>query len=537
MIVENFKNPSLCESKIEGYTVPDGCMLLEGVFGAVDIENRNNRIYTRQEYQRHVNEMMDRINSGKDILGEMEHPNSMNINLNNVSHKILEVRIDEDGMVRGKLLLFDTTAGRNAQAIIKSGSSLPVSSRAMGTIDESKRVHLSRIETFDLVGTGGFAEADVSMLESVKNADGELLMESYIFDVEKPNTITESKKEEPTNELIREMVNDEVENNLSAMLPSLMEKLQKDTAVSEDVVTVSDMRNIYVSSISECVEKYLKQEFLTESVRPFIDKMMSEKYMKVLGESVERYLRLDFMPLVLEKADKKTYDSMLKMFERNNEAVSLGVKKWASEQLTESIVNVAEEKVNESTEKLLSKYTLGISEGIEAWINGDVKGEITESLKESLKDLKPTNNMVIDESKKEEREQNQTALDAINEKMKRYTDIAKANREKAQKEKEIQENYNPMTFDNNPLAWLRDCPYDKRHIWESLSEKNKTVVIRQANKLNLNSRSAINEFWANLNVGRLIEHEKGRIKNTNESFNREEKKEFTPMQKRMLGIS
>lgn len=537
MIVENFKNPSLCESKIEGYTVPNGCMLLEGVFGAVDIENRNNRIYTRQEYQRHVNEMMDRINSGKDILGEMEHPNSMNINLNNVSHKILEVRIDEDGMVRGKLLLFDTTAGRNAQAIIKSGSSLPVSSRAMGTIDESKRVHLNRIETFDLVGTGGFAEADVNMLESVKNADGELLMESYIFDVEKPNTITESKREEPTSELIREMVNDEVENNLSAMLPSLMEKLQKDTSVSEDVVTVSDMRNIYVSSISECVEKYLKQEFLAESVRPFIDKMMSEKYMKVLGESVERYLRLDFMPLVLEKADKKTYDSMLKMFERNNEAVSLGVEKWAVEKLSESIVNVAEEKVNESTEKLLSKYTIGISEGIEAWVNGDVKGEITESLKDSLKDLKPTNNTIIDESKKEEREQNQTALDAINEKMKRYTDIAKANREKAQKEKEIQENYNPMTFENNPLAWLRDCPYDKRHIWESLSEKNKTVVIRQANKLNLNSRSAINEFWANLNVGRLIEHDKGRIKNTNESFNREEKKEFTPRQKRMLGIS
>ena len=131
---------------------------LSGVFGVCGIKNGNNRIYSKENYGQMVESLQKTI-ATEGCLGELEHPNSMNINLNNVSHKIESVQMHEDGTITGTVVLLDTEKGRNAKAIVEAGVLLYISSRALGSIDESGNVTLTMLKTYDLVDTTGFSQA------------------------------------------------------------------------------------------------------------------------------------------------------------------------------------------------------------------------------------------------------------------------------------------------------------------------------------------------------------------------------------------
>ena len=135
---------------------------MTGVFGVCGIKNENRRIYSKENYNLMV-ENLQKVIATEGLLGELEHPNTMNINLNNVSHKIESIEMNEDGTVTGTILLLDTAKGKDAQAIVKGGVPLYISSRGAGSIDESGHVTLSTIKTYDLVGTPGFAQAKLNL--------------------------------------------------------------------------------------------------------------------------------------------------------------------------------------------------------------------------------------------------------------------------------------------------------------------------------------------------------------------------------------
>ena len=140
---------------------------LSGVFGVCGIKNGNNRIYSKENYGQMVESLQKTI-ATEGCLGELEHPNSMNINLNNVSHKIESVQMHEDGTITGTVVLLDTEKGRNAKAIVEAGVPLYISSRALGSIDESGNVTLTMLKTYDLVGTPGFSQASLHLDENQK---------------------------------------------------------------------------------------------------------------------------------------------------------------------------------------------------------------------------------------------------------------------------------------------------------------------------------------------------------------------------------
>ena len=82
--------------------------ILEGVFGEIDVKNKNNRIYTEAEYLPQIESLQEKIKSSK-LLGELDHPQQFDISLKNVSHVIEEVRYDsESKRVMGKIKLLDT---------------------------------------------------------------------------------------------------------------------------------------------------------------------------------------------------------------------------------------------------------------------------------------------------------------------------------------------------------------------------------------------------------------------------------------------
>ena len=121
------RSSSELEFKSEG-----GSYVLEGIFGELDVKNRNNRIYTAEEYLPQIEALQAKIKASK-LLGELDHPQNFDVSLKNVSHVIEEITYDESAkQIKGRIRLLDTDAGRQAKALVDAGVPLQISSRAAG---------------------------------------------------------------------------------------------------------------------------------------------------------------------------------------------------------------------------------------------------------------------------------------------------------------------------------------------------------------------------------------------------------------------
>jgi len=141
----------VCEdllTEAEKRFVANGGMMLSGLMQMAETKNHNGRMYPRPVLEREV-ENYKKLVKEKRSLGELDHPDAAEINLQNASHRVTEIWMEGDKVI-GKIRVLDTPAGKTLQELIKGDCSVGISSRGMGSVRESQGVTIVE-DDFQLV--------------------------------------------------------------------------------------------------------------------------------------------------------------------------------------------------------------------------------------------------------------------------------------------------------------------------------------------------------------------------------------------------
>ena len=127
-------------------------LYLKGIMIQGGVRNANQRVYPVNEIGRAVKTLNDQITNGFSVLGEVDHPEGLNINIDRVSHMITECWMDGDNGY-GKMKILPTPMGNLVKTMLEAGVKLGVSSRGSGNVaeDGSNTVSDFEIITVDVV--------------------------------------------------------------------------------------------------------------------------------------------------------------------------------------------------------------------------------------------------------------------------------------------------------------------------------------------------------------------------------------------------
>ena len=160
-------------SKVQITESEDGKDLyMAGLFIQGDVKNQNGRIYPKNEIAKAVESVRTRLSKGETVMGELDHPEELQINLDRVSHIITDMHTDDSNGL-GKLKIIETPMGNIAKALLKAGAKLGVSSRGSGNVNESGKVSDFDIVTVDIVAQPSAPDAyPKTIYESLYNMGG-----------------------------------------------------------------------------------------------------------------------------------------------------------------------------------------------------------------------------------------------------------------------------------------------------------------------------------------------------------------------------
>ena len=321
----------------------DGLMHLSGVFGVCGVKNNNQRVYEHANYAKMVANMQERIKKSP-IPGELEHPQTMNITLENISHRIDSIKIDENGVVSGEITLLDTPKGKIAQAIVEGGLPLFISSRAQGQVNpKSGVVTLESLSTYDLVGTPGFSQAEMHLNESLI---AESLSDNMFIITEKNNN--ENNQEDMENAQILEKL--ELLESRIAELEAQNEELQEQ---------LNEKQDFDLKKLADGIQKWIVEEYSTE-----VQNWITEEY----GESIKEAVMENFQQYVKESLAPGIQNWIV-------EEYSAEVQKWCTTEFAQGIQNwIVEEYAPE----------------VENWITESYSKEVENKINESLNTNKNT---------------------------------------------------------------------------------------------------------------------------------------------------
>ena len=567
------------KSNLDITTGEDGSVVLEGVFTEFDVKNKNNRIYEEKEVMPHINELQEKVKTNK-LLGELDHPKDFDVSLANVSHVVESLDYDKaKKQVIGKIRLLNTSKGKEAQALIKDGIPLHISSRAAGTVDENGKVKIKKFFTYDLVADPGFENAELSRVNEsfgLSNDDGIL-----IYEMEETENNNDNKKDltmenknyvsvedfQKYTEYVSGVLSN-VKESTNSNNDEVMEKLIKYTEhIAEKVNQVTD----YAEYLSENLDKNISySDYLAENVNSIKDYAtylaeeldgsiqyaehvaeMADKgiqYSNYVAENVEK--SIDYSEYVAEKVDQniayseylgENVDKGIKYSEYIAENVNLGTTK--ADHINEGYATEGSDPTMEEVSKCMGegmtyeqvcekypdadkgklKEMCGKCSEVKEEETVDYKNSIEEKLEKLIAaaEVKNVSEMhfmnFLGESKKNEFNSLSTEKQAmIVESMN-----AKPIMSTIQAENIWESNF---IVKRKGLDVISDMPEKFRSKWDNLSENRKEQIISESRFHPVGNQYGINNFWQtrDLRDTQVISESINESKTAAESANKKE---------------
>ena len=429
----------------------NGLMTLSGVFGVCGVRNNNKRVYEKSNYAKCVKEMQARIAENKGIPGELEHPQTMNITLENVSHKITKIDIDENGVVTGEIQLLNTPKGKIAQAIVEGGLPLFVSSRAMGNVDKNGNVTLENISSFDLVGTPGFSQAKMHLNESQVC---ESLGDNTWYVTDKKNINEEEN-----------MDNKELLERLEALENRLLE-LEDANADLNEQLEEARANNIDLRKLADGIQTWVIEEY---------------------SQSLQNWITEDLVPHVLTESKKDFAENIAPKIQKwVVEEFAPEIEKWVVEQYSPEVEKWVVEQYSPEVEKW---FLEGVAPGIQGWViehfAPQVENWLNESYMENIEDL-------IEESLEENKD---SKLKSITETLSLLEGLD------VSKPKYSGRQINESTVEEP--VYIANMPESARVKYNMASEEVKESIARRAKLYDFTVEGAIDRFWNNINFDEI----------------------------------
>ena len=121
----------------ESISENNGKLVVKGVLQRAESKNQNGRVYPREVLLKEVGKYLENQVTERRALGELDHPESSVVNLNNASHNVIEMHWDGDDLL-GTVEVLSTPAGNILKELFKSGIKLGISSRGLGSVEPMK---------------------------------------------------------------------------------------------------------------------------------------------------------------------------------------------------------------------------------------------------------------------------------------------------------------------------------------------------------------------------------------------------------------
>ena len=129
----------------------NGKLVVKGVLQRADTKNQNGRVYPREILMREAKKYSDGFVKEKRAMGELDHPESSVVNLQNVSHNITEMAFNGDDLI-GTVEILTTPSGNILRELFKNGIKLGISSRGMGSVSPVNETGAQEVgDDFELI--------------------------------------------------------------------------------------------------------------------------------------------------------------------------------------------------------------------------------------------------------------------------------------------------------------------------------------------------------------------------------------------------